>query len=147
MRAPLAITVIAALGLAGCSLLDPSATVEELQLTVGECLNEASVTEEGEQEIGVMPVVDCADVHFAEVFHTEELTVEDYPEDISDLASEVCYLSFEDYLGIPYEESIYYFTATYPTSASWNWGDRQIACLVVGDVGEQLTGSVAGSAA
>jgi hypothetical protein len=136
----------AAVALSGCSLLG-GASVEELQLTVGECVNEPSVAEEGEQEIGALPVVDCAEPHHAEVFHTIELTDESYPADVLTQAEEACYGAFEGYVGIAYEESAYYFTATYPTSQSWDAGDRQIACLLVGETGEELTGSLKGAAA
>ena len=143
--APIAVAVTA-LALSGCSLLG-GATVEELQLTQGECVNEASVTEEGEQEIGALPVVDCSEPHFGEVYHTVELADEEYPADVVSQAEEACYDAFADYVGIAYEESIYYFTATYPTQGSWDLGDRQIACLLVGETGEELTGSLEGAAA
>lgn len=141
----LAAVAISVAALSGCSLLG-GATVEELQLTVGECVEEASVTEEGEQEIGALPVVDCAEPHHAEVFHTIQLTDESYPADVTTQAEEACYGEFENYVGIPYEDSLYYFTATYPTQGSWDQGDRQIACLLVGDVGQELTGSLKGAA-
>ncbi|GIG53985.1 septum formation family protein [Demequina activiva] len=141
--AALATTVLA---LSGCSLLGSGGTVEELQVTVGECVDEASVTEEGEQEIGVLPVVDCAEPHYAEVFHTVQLTDESFPADVVTQAEDACYGAFESYVGIDYAESIYYFTATYPTQGSWDNGDRQIACLLVGEVGEELTGSLKGAA-
>ena len=142
----LALGATTVLALSGCSLLGDGATVEELQLTVGECVDEASVTEEGEQEIGALPVTDCSEAHYAEVFHTVELTDDGYPADVVTRAQDACYDGFEDYVGIPYDESEYFFTATYPTEGSWDMGDRQIACLVVGEVGEQLTGSLKGAA-
>ncbi|MDN4480374.1 septum formation family protein [Demequina muriae] len=144
--APIAIAALAVSSLSGCSLLG-GATVEELQVSVGECISDPAVADEGDQEVGELPVVDCAEPHFGEVYHTENVADEEFSSDIVTQADEVCYQEFEGFIGLTYEESQYYISAMSPTSASWDLGDRQIACLVVGGTGEEITGSLEGAAA
>ena len=143
----MAAVAAAALTLTGCSLLSGVVDVEALQLTQGECVNEPSVTEEGEQEIGVLPVVDCEQPHYGEVYYTVDLTDEEIPDAMPEQAEAICGDEFAGFVGIAYENSRYYYTAIYPTPTTGSAGDRQVACVIVGDVGEQLTGSAEGSAA
>lgn len=144
MRRALALSSILMLpALGGCALLG-GATVEELQLAVGECILNSAVSSEGESEVNSLPRVDCAEPHDGEVFHVEEMT--ELTEEALTAGDETCYAEYEAYVGVPYEESVYYYTTMTPTQSSWDLGDRQLACILVGDEGTQLTGSLKGSA-
>lgn len=145
MRRALALSSILMLpALGGCALLG-GATVEELQLAVGECILNSAVSAEGETEVNSLPRVDCAEAHDGEVFYVEEMT--ELTEESITAGDETCYAQYEAYVGVPYEESVYYYTTMTPTQSSWDLGDRQLACILVGEEGEQLTGSLKGAAA
>ena len=135
-----ALTTVALLS--GCSLLGGS-TVQ--QFTVGQCVNDPILAEDGQVEVGDMPVVDCADPHTGEVFYVEELPDGDYPDDASTLGETLCPENFDAYVGTPYLESVFFVTQLYPTSDTWANGDRQIVCLIVDENGEELTGSAKNS--
>jgi len=137
--APSLATLTAIALLSGCSMLGGSPVQV---FSVGQCVNIPDSAEEGDQEVGALPIVDCADPHSGEVFYVEEMTDSTYPADTPTIADEICVAAFEGYVGIPYADSVLYGRSLYPTSATWEDGDRQIACLIVGDVGEELTGSM-----
>lgn len=146
--APFAAIAIAATAfLSGCSLLGLE-SIEDMQLAAGECIDDSIVGEEGEQEVGALPVVDCAEPHTAEVYYVEDLPDGDFnPVTVGNTADEACYDEFEPFMGIAYESSDYYISSIVPSYETWERGDRQVACLIVGEVGEELTGSLKGSAA
>ena len=52
---------------------------------------------------------------------------------------------FEDYIGVPYVDSIYGVYTLYPSDQSWDLGDRSAVCMVVSPGGTPLTESVEGS--
>jgi hypothetical protein len=129
--------------LSGCSLLGGSSVQ---QFTVGQCVNDPVVAEDGQQEVGTLPIVDCSEPHTGEVFYVEELTGSEVPADVASQADALCAANFESFIGLPYEESSLYLTSLYPTAASWSQGDRQIVCLIVDGEGDTMTGSAQGSA-
>jgi hypothetical protein len=128
--------------LSGCSLLGAGSVQ---QFTVGQCVNDPVVAEDGQQEVGTLPVVDCSEPHTGEVFFVEELTGDSVPADVSAQADAICSENFEAFVGVSYEESSLYLTSLYPTFGSWEQGDRQIVCLIVDGEGASMTGSVKGS--
>ncbi|WP_156159126.1 septum formation family protein [Demequina gelatinilytica] len=140
-------TAVAA-SLGGCALLGAEA-VEELELAVGECVDESSLSgsDEEEQQVGSLPRVDCAGEHDAEVYYVEDLTDSSLPDDVADRADQICYEQYAGYVGVAFEDSRYYYVSLYPSSSTWAYGDRQIACMLVGEAGERLTGSLKGAAA
>lgn len=129
--------------LSGCSLLGAGSVQ---QFTVGQCVNDPVVAEDGQQEVGTLPIVDCSEPHTGEVFFVQELSGDSVPADVAAQADEVCAANFESFIGLPYEESSLYLTSLYPTSGSWEQGDRQIVCLIVDGEGNTMTGSAKGSA-
>ena len=131
-----ALTTVALLG--GCSMLGGSSVQ---QFTVGQCVNDPILADDGQIEVGTMPIVDCADPHTGEVFHVEELTDSSYPDDASTRGEDICPENFDAYVGTPYLESVFYVTQLYPTPETWADGDRQIVCLIVEENGGELTGS------
>ena len=131
-----ALTTVALLS--GCSLLGGSSVQ---QFTVGQCVNDPVLAEDGQIEVGTMPIVDCAEPHTGEVFYVEDLPDGDYPSDASTLGETLCPDNFDAYVGTPYLESSLYVTQLYPTPETWADGDRQIVCLIVEENGGELTGS------
>ncbi len=153
MRKTLAPVAIAALvgatALSGCSLLGLGGdSVEDMQMTVGECISDPDIAAEGETEVGALPVVDCAEPHYGEVYFVEELTDDEYPAvSIRNTADDLCLEAYEPFIGTTYDQSAYYITSITPSLDTWEAGDRQVACLVVGDESEGLTGSLKGAEA
>ncbi|MFV0634589.1 septum formation family protein [Demequina sp.] len=146
IRRVLIAPVAAVFALSGCSLLG-GATVEELQVSVGECVNTEAFDTETETEVGALPTVDCAEEHDAEVYFVLDLPEGDLPADAEAQAEAACRENYESYVGVAYEDSRYYYSFTYPTQSSWDMGDRQVACMLLGEVDEKLTGSLKGAAA
>lgn len=145
--APIAIMSIAAAGiLSGCSLLGLH-SVEDMQVAVGECISDSAVSQEEETEVGVLPVVDCDEPHDGEVYYVEDQTDASFPNDLVERANNICYDHYASFMGVDYEESTYWISTIVPSYDTWDAGDRQIACLVVGEEGELLTGSLKGSGA
>ncbi|WP_062389535.1 septum formation family protein [Demequina iriomotensis] len=137
-------TAVLATGLGGCALLGV-AQVASLRLEVGECVdNPVLFEEEAEQDVETLPRVDCADPHDGEVYHVEDVESDSLPADVAETAEQACYEAYEGFVGIAYEDSVYYFSALYPTEDSWQLGDRQIACVITGDIDVKFEGSLAG---
>lgn len=111
-------------------------------LIVGDCLNEMEVS--ADDTVDTVPIVDCADPHDLEVYYGGTLDEDGpYPgdEDASEMVNEGCVDAFEDFVGIPYEDSILLFQTLYPGEDSWEAGNRDYLCLV-GDEFEQTTGTL-----
>jgi hypothetical protein len=125
---------------ADCQAIENQYAYAPLDLLVGECF-ERSVT-----------VVPCGDPHVGEVFF-----VEDYPGDpaapfpgddaFQSYLEEHCLSGFESYLGTSYEDSSFDFSWFQPTSSTWDDGDRQMICYVVGVDDPLLPGSARSSVA
>jgi hypothetical protein len=106
--------------------------VSDFDLEVGDCF---SVGENG--EVSEVSVVDCDDEHAYEVFALvdhEGAADDAYPgdEELEEFADNECTGDeFESYVGISYEESIYYATWLTPTERSWDeLGDREVVCVL-----------------
>lgn len=114
-------------------------------LSVGECLNDPAASVDGEGELAdQIVVVPCDQPHDLEAYKILTLPEGDFPGDsaIEELALTICMDAFEDFIGVPYEESefeIYYY---YPFEDTWNYADdRNISCTA-----GSLTGRTTGSA-
>lgn len=124
----------------------PGEDASVFDLTVGDCFNTGSTSDEV-QQVGVVP---CEEPHDAEVFHLVS-----YPDDgtgfpglevLNDFAAQECQgQPFADYVGIAYAESRFFTNQLTPTEGSWEQGDREIVCLLY-DATTQLDFSVRGSA-
>jgi hypothetical protein len=119
------------------------------RLEAGDCVDtpDGPTPEDGIEEL---PERDCDEPHDAEVYLVEDITLdgEDYPgeERVNAAVEEVCVgQGFEDYIGIPYVDSIYGVYTLYPSDQSWDLGDRSAVCMVVSPGGTPLTESVEGS--
>ena len=101
--------------------------------SVGTCFND---TEAG------YPHVACDAPHEAEVY--AKLTYPDQPvypgqEGFESWAEPLCYVRFERYTGIRYEESDLDFGYLYPGSQGWAEGDHEVICYLFDSAGEKLT--------
>lgn len=155
-----AVAAAAALSLAGCSLLgstfggnstsrgedgqvverDDNADV--FSIRVGDCLNDSSASE----EVTAVPLVPCSEPHDSEVFASIIMTGENFPGNdvVVAEADDACFERFEEFVGVPYLDSIYDFSYYFPTERSWAGGDREILCVIYDPAGQKLTGSLEG---
>jgi hypothetical protein len=94
----------------------------------------------------------CSDPHGGEVIGIHTVRTQDggatYPgvSTVETAAAERCPQLFEAYVGIDYDASRLEMIYTYPSEETWGRGDRQIACIATGSGGEQITGTLAGTA-
>lgn len=105
-------------------------TADPFSLRVGDCI----IDDFGAGEVMQVPLVDCAEPHTAEVYHSEELPDGEYPglETVKATAVEACLESFERFAGISYDDSQQLdFAWYYPTEGSWSTGDREVLCLMM----------------
>lgn len=144
--------------LSGCSLpvpgqapvRDESGAITEsndrtdvFALRVGDCLLDAGSA----TEVTDTPTVPCGEPHDYEVFHSADLSGDEFPgaEAVGAEADQICYDAFTPFVGTAYEESVLEFDYYLPTEGSWEAGDREILCLVY-DTQAQVTGGLAGVA-
>ena len=138
-----AVVVVAGLGLSGCSLINQltGGGDDVFAIEVGDCLNDATTTGD---EVTSVPIVPCDEPHDSEAFASVQMDDGEYPGDtaVSAEADEVCTAEFESFVGVPYEDSKYYYSYYAPTQGSWeNRGDREILCTVY-DRDVKTTGSL-----
>lgn len=121
-------------------------TKSVFDLTVGECLESPT-----EDVVTDVTIVGCEDPHDLEVISVRSLgggPDTEYPggAEVVDRAFTLCLEDFETYVGLPYQESDLVLDPYYPLETSWVLaGDRDVACVVGGSGGEQLTGSMLGT--
>lgn len=99
-------------------------------------------------EYSTVSVVPCSEPHDGEVYFTYTFAESEYPGDdvIQSTGDEQCYDAFEDFIGIPWDESAYYYGYFYPNQTTWDENDdREIDCYVYDETG-QVTGTLEGVA-
>ena len=129
--------ILAGLLMAGCG-------GDVFTLDVGTCFDDTDET-----EISSVPEVDCSDPHDNEVFAVLDYTGSDtYPgsEAMNADARQLCLEAFEEYVGLPYEESAFEVYPITPSESGWDTGDREIICALYNPDFSKLTGSVQGAA-
>lgn len=154
--AAVAATALLTAGLAGCSVIDSitgeverdetgqvvegNGSADVFSIVVGDCLNDASVADE---EVNSLPIVPCTEPHDSEVYFAFELTTPELPTqtELDTAVSENCGAAFDDFIGLSYDDSIYYISSYSPSVESWADGDREILCTVYDEAG-QTTGSL-----
>lgn len=111
----------------------PSATgslTSAFDLATGDCFDTESIT-----TVDEVTVIDCDEPHSYEVFGVSDYDAGDdeaYPgeQPLNDTADEACRAAFEDYVGIPYDDSTWSATYVNPSQATWEEGDREILCVL-----------------
>jgi hypothetical protein len=122
---------------------DGSGTGAPLAYEIGDCFQEES------DDRGNTEFRDCSEPHDYEVYSEFELPDTpdgSYPGDdrMSFVADEGCLDAFEDFVGVPWEESYYDFSWVAPDEVTWTeHDDRLVQCLAIDPEGEHA-GSLEG---
>ena len=111
-------------------------------LQVGDCFD---LIEESLTDVQVIP---CAEGHTFEVFFTGDMPDGEYPGDdaVTSFAEDQCVPAFEDYVGISFQESVWYATQAGPDETSWAGGQRTVMCVLHNQSATAVTGSARGTA-
>jgi Septum formation/Protein of unknown function (DUF2510) len=119
-----------------------SETTDVFSIGVGDCLTDETSTE---GEISDVQTIPCDQAHTFEVYHSYIIDAADFPDstEMDSISEEQCTSAFATFIGLPYDQSIYYFQSLTPTAESWASGDREILCMVY-DQNGTTTGSLAG---
>lgn len=153
-----AVFSVAALALSGCTSLSElfpkeaarDAETQEISeageadvfsLTIGDCFNDQNA-----DEVETVKAIPCADAHDYEAYFAFDVSEDGaFPGDeaLAQIAGERCVTEFATFVGKSYEESTLDFNYLSPSEGSWDSGDREILCLVMGP--DQTTGSLAGT--
>lgn len=118
------------LGFVVFNMFDKTKSVDAL--SVGDCLLMPA-----EEEITDVESADCSGEHQLEVFAIVSLSAANgtsYPgdEEVSFSILELCAPRFEPYVGVTYEESIWWINAIYPSPESWEEeNDREGKCVLL----------------
>jgi hypothetical protein len=126
-------------------VITSAGTVDAFAVQVGDCFDDEAFES---TEISELPGVPCGQPHDNEVYATFDLPGDKWigDERVEELAFQGCFDRFEDEIGLSYEESIYDYTAIYPTQGSWTrMDDREVLCVGYHMQYEKLTGSIIGS--
>lgn len=137
-RAVVALAAGALLSVAACTGTDV------LDLEVGQCLTDTA----SDDQVSSVPVVDCSEPHTGEIFALPQLPDGDFPGEqaISDQADQLCAgQAFQDYVGVPYQDSDIYYSTLVPSTETWDDGDREIVCILAAQDGSSSTGSLRGA--
>ncbi|WP_209559840.1 septum formation family protein [Frigoribacterium sp. PvP032] len=99
-------------------------------LVVGDCfaLGEGDAT--GSGEIDGVELQSCDDRHDNEAYLVFDATPASWPGEraLWDLADKGCYEGFEEFVGIPWDDSVADYAYLTPTEQSWAAGDREVLC-------------------
>lgn len=145
--------LLTAVALAGCAtgperdpetgeLLEPG-DIDVFELRVGDCLDGFT----DDEQISTIRAVPCAEEHTDEIYAAVPIPDGDeYPGDdaIMELANTGCYDEFEEFIGIPWDDSELDFGLLAPTEHSWDEGDREVLCTV-GIPNRTTTGTLEGA--
>jgi hypothetical protein len=119
-------------------------TISVFSLQPGMCIEQEDLTRSLIMNVRTVP---CTSPHTHEVYLRTTITPVDAPFDaakVADFANKACTDGFTGYVGIPYEQSKYYYLHLAPSAESWNKSrDRDVVCLVLLE-GQKLTSSVKG---
>ncbi|OWY63040.1 hypothetical protein B7486_55230 [cyanobacterium TDX16] len=120
------------------------------ELEVGTCFDDPAFAAEGTATVSETTEVQCFDPHDAEVYAIVRYTQDEqdpYPgEDAAqEYADDQCFDRFEDFVGVPYEESALDIATLWPTEDSWDDGDREATCAVFHVEHQKLEGTMDGA--
>jgi hypothetical protein len=92
----------------------------------------------------VVQVVPCTEPHYGEVYATGEFTEEQYSEEFDGIVAAACEAEFEDYIGVDYWSSEFWYEYSYTSQYGWDLGLRGWRCYVV-EADHENTGSLEGT--
>jgi hypothetical protein len=116
-------------------------------LAIGDCFDDGDIAVGGVEEVGDVPMVECAEPHDNEVYAVVTIDSDVFPGDIAiqSRADEVCHEAFEGFVGLDYQTSTLDFGWLVPTADTWEAGDRVVACFVYRMDLEKVTGTLEGT--
>lgn len=124
-----------------------SGTLQVTDLQVGDCFDSAIDETVGETvEVQGVDAIPCGEPHRNQVYAITELPDgSDAPFPGDDAAFEssglLCLETFDDFVGLAYEESVLDISVVYPSADTWGRGDREVVCAVYDPAGP-VTGSL-----
>lgn len=86
----------------------------------------------------------CEQPHESEIYFSHTIPGDTFPTDMTTIAEEQCMPAFQEFIGMPYEQSVIEVTTLEPTAESWSGGDRELLCVAVDPAGN-VTGSLQGA--
>jgi hypothetical protein len=111
-------------------------------LKVGDCVAESLFGVEG---IFTVETVPCSEPHSEEIYAVATLPEGDFPgvEAAAAQADKLCAAEFESFVGLPYRESVLYYSYLHPDDEeTWIAIDRLVTCSVFDPDGD-TTGTLA----
>jgi hypothetical protein len=118
-----------------------STELDVFDLRVGDCLDGFA----DDTQISKVQALPCSEQHTDEIMAAVDVSdeEEEYPgaEAMQERADGACYQAFEEYVGVPWDDSQLDYGFLAPTEESWAEGDRQILCTV-GDPNQAVTGTL-----
>jgi hypothetical protein len=116
-------------------------------LAIGDCFDDGDIAVGGVEEVGDVPMVECAEPHDNEVYAVVTVDSDVFPGDIAiqSRADEVCHEAFEGFVGLDYQTSTLDFGWLVPTADTWEAGDRVVACFVYRMDLQKVTGTLEGT--
>lgn len=116
-------------------------TLDVFDIKVGDCLSGAT-----EGEVANVAAIPCDQPHMYQAYASFDVPDSAYPSsgELQDVADQGCFDAFEEFVGVPYSDSIYLYTWMEPTTESWQDDDREILCQLMLEEGE-LTEDAQGS--
>lgn len=115
-----------------------------LSLEVGQCVTDQASGD----EVSSVPVVDCAEPHYGEIYALPQVPDGPFPGDeaLQQTAQELCAgQDFQTYVGVPYEQSEIFFSTIVPSEDTWEDGDREVVCILTDRERTDITGSLRGA--
>jgi Septum formation len=142
MRSPLRTLV----GLVALTLL-AACSGNVFELAVGDCFDDGDMAVGEVEEIGEVPLVECAEPHDNEVYAVVTVDGEVFPGEIAiqEQADQVCLDAFDPFVGLDCQSSALDFGWLVPTADSWEMGDRVVACFVYRLDLAKVSGTLEGS--
>jgi hypothetical protein len=113
-------------------------------LQVGDCFDIGTEA----TEVDTVRAIPCEEPHVYEMFWNGDYPSDEQPteDEYAGWLEDQCLPAFEDYVGIPYADSLYYASNLSPTKESWDDGDRAFSCYLHNQSETAMTGSAAGAA-
>lgn len=119
-------------------------------LRVGDCFDLAEGDANDGGEVSEVRAIPCTEPHVYEVYVVAEYPSGELPSDTDEpytaWEEDQCVGAFDEYVGISWDASTFWFSTLTPTDASWADGDRQISCFLHNEAETAVTGSAQGSA-
>lgn len=121
------------------------------ELRVGDCLDWPGSGSDEVETFSSVKAIPCAAAHDLEVYHLASYPAASdaaFPGDdaITEYGLDACHVAFADYVGEAWEMvPDLDYTLFWPTTESWDAGDRTIQCLLMHiDEGTKISGSLRG---